>query len=288
MRQQGLTRYDVNSLRPISRTENPNTMVFPRISIPGDPYLHDLSVMNQRSAALSPIHSPHLQPPISVAPAAPPAVIPESHGQVHRGLLAHPEPEDDWSDILHHIPEIGISRFLYILKKYPAIIMIIIGAWTLWGKGWATDALKDVEKNMGITAIIGGASAAAGVVFTSQHHSNDKNNAKNQTITRMIISAINVILSITIVVFGTVTISNIHGEDENPNVLANTFTLNERTANAGTMIGFGLLTGIFALMSLLFGWQGLSKVRSEEKKVKDVKRRRQAAYNNPGMLMDTY
>lgn len=141
--------------------------------------------MSHRSPALSPaIHSaalsPALQPSASVALAAPPAINSEPQGQVHRGLLANPEPEDDWTEILHNIPEIGISRFLYLLKKYPAIVLVVIGAWILWGRGWSTTTLQTIEKNLGITGVVAGGVTAAGVIFTSQHHSNDKNAAKSQ------------------------------------------------------------------------------------------------------------
>lgn len=141
-------------------------------------------MLNHRSPALSPVSqagplSPPLQPPVSVAPAAPPAILPEPQGQVHKGLLANPEPDEDWSSILHNIPEIGISRFLYLLKKYPSIILIIIGAWILWGRGFDAE-LHKVETNMGITGVVSGIITAAGVVFISQHHSNDKDAAKTQ------------------------------------------------------------------------------------------------------------
>lgn len=104
----------------------------------------------------------------------------------------------------------------------------------------------------------------------------------------MIVSGINVVLSIVVVIFGTITISDIHSETESITPESPALTLNERTAHAGTMIGIGLLTGIFALMSFLFGWQGFSKVTTHEKRTKEISRRRQAAaYANPGMI-DTY
>uniref|UniRef100_A0AC34RQH2 Uncharacterized protein n=1 Tax=Panagrolaimus sp. JU765 TaxID=591449 RepID=A0AC34RQH2_9BILA len=283
---QGLIRIDNSTLRPMSRTENPNAVVLPRITLPGDSYLHELSTLSRSRGAIPSA----LQPSASVAPAAPPAVVTDPmRGSIQPALMANPEPETNWSDVLHNIQEIGISRFLYIIKKYPAVILIVLGAWLVWGRGYQTELLRDVEKNMGITGMVSGAVAAAGVIFASQHHSYDKNAAVFQTALRMFISVVNGLTAVALIVFATVAVSNVHGEKETKTPPNPQFSVNERTAIASVMIGVGLLLTIFAVMSLLFGWQALSKINDEDKRIKNIKRRRQAAaYSNTAAYIDDY
>lgn len=101
-------------------------------------------------------------------------------------------------------------------------------------------------------------------------------------------SVVNVITAVAVIVFGIIAITKVHNDDSTVAPDAPALTLNERTAHAGTMIGIGLLTGIFALLSIFFGWQGISKVHIEEKRTKAIKKRRQAAaYSNPEFI-DTY
>ena len=140
----------------------------------------------------------------------------QAGGQIHQGLLPGSITEDDdadpdWEAILHNIQEIGIHRFLTMIKKFPAIGLILVSIWIVWGRGFNTE-LKSIEKNMGISGIVGGVITAIGVTLTSQHHSNNKNSAKYQTWRRIIVSMINGLCAVAVIVFGAVALSDLHSK----------------------------------------------------------------------------
>uniref|UniRef100_A0AC34F927 Transmembrane protein n=1 Tax=Panagrolaimus sp. ES5 TaxID=591445 RepID=A0AC34F927_9BILA len=272
----GLTRYDGNSLRPLRTVGDPAVSIFPRVSLPGDGHLHEMNLLN-RSTALNPAFQP------------PPGTYGHQTGQIHQGFLPGTttivdDVDPDWESILHNIQEIGIHRFLTLIKKVPAIGLLLISLWIVWGRGFNT-VLEDVEKNMGIVGLVSGGITAVGVTLTAQHHSNNKNSAKYQTWRRIIVCSLNFLCSIAVIVFGIISLSDLHGKKENnPKMTFGSpiMSVNERTAHAGALTGVGLLIAIFSLLSLAFGISALMKVNKAEHKVKQAQRRqRSVEYLNP-------
>lgn len=104
----------------------------------------------------------------------------------------------------------------------------------------------------------------------------------------MFSSFVNFFTAIALIVFAIVAVSDVHAEKETkiPNVPQ--FSVNERTAIAGIMIGVGLLLAVFAIMSLLFGWQALSKINRKENQIKKIKQRQAAAFANTAGYFDDY
>uniref|UniRef100_A0A7E4UL53 MgtE domain-containing protein n=1 Tax=Panagrellus redivivus TaxID=6233 RepID=A0A7E4UL53_PANRE len=266
MTERGLRRYDPGTLHSISRLQNQHASIIPRISIPGDHYLHDLSSFNQGGTANTGIDT-----------------IGRQTGQIHRGLLANPEPAEDWELNLFNIQEVGTARFLHLLKKYPSIVILLFGLFVLWGRGFHVQNLTQEEKNMAISAIVAGATAIAGICVTSQHHSNDKDNAKKQLAGRITVGIINAVVSIVVIVFSTISLTKIHDKIEDDVAAAiNALNFDDRTAYAGILIGVSLLLGSFSLLSIIFGSQALRKIHKEEKVIKHERIRRQtAAYATP-------
>jgi uncharacterized membrane protein YidH (DUF202 family) len=270
-------------LRPLRTVGDPAISIFPRVSLPGgDNNLHEMNLMN-RSTHLSPA----LQPQIN-------GTLNRQTGQIHQGLLPGSttiidDGGPDWESILHNIQEFGIHRFLTLIKKVPAIALLLISLWIVWGRGFNT-VLEDVEKNMGIAGLIGGGITATGVTLTAQHHSNNKNAAKNQTWRRIIISCINFFCSIAVIVFGIVALSDLHSKPEPNGYKLPQMSVNERTAHAGALTGVGLLIAIFSLLSLAFGITALMKLNKAEHQVKQVQRRnRSIEYLNPAFgAVDTW
>uniref|UniRef100_A0AC35ERW6 Uncharacterized protein n=1 Tax=Panagrolaimus sp. PS1159 TaxID=55785 RepID=A0AC35ERW6_9BILA len=131
-----LPRYDGNTLRPLRPVGDPGVSIFPRLSLPGDGHLHEMNLLN-RSTGLNPAFQP-------------PGTYGHQTGQIHQGLLpgsitAADDADPDWESILHNIQEIGIHRFLTLIKKVPAIGLLLISLWIVWGRGFNT-VLEDVEK----------------------------------------------------------------------------------------------------------------------------------------------
>jgi uncharacterized membrane protein YidH (DUF202 family) len=267
-----LPRYDGNTLRPLRPVGDPGVSIFPRLSLPGDGHLHEMNLLN-RSTGLNPAFQP-------------PGTYGHQTGQIHQGLLpgsitAADDADPDWESILHNIQEIGIHRFLTLIKKVPAIGLLLISLWIVWGRGFNT-VLEDVEKNMGIVGLVSGGITAVGVTVTAQHHSNNKNSAKYQTWRRIIVCSLNFLCSIAVIVFGIISLSDLHSKPEAKNFAYPGMTVNERTAHAGALTGVGLLIAIFSLLSLAFGISALMKVNKAEHKVKEAKRRqRSVEYLNP-------
>jgi len=206
----------------------------------------------------------------------------------------------DWEERLFENYHIGIHRLIFIIRKFPSLVALIITIWVLFGRnqsanyfslgdGASTNStfiLDQQEKNQNISVFVTAVVALIGVVFGIRNHGNQNKSAVSQIISRLGSLTLSVVGEITSFVLGLIAIINLAKQTESttPDCFPKTcFSLNNRIVQSGIQLGLTLLSFILTMVAIFHGIKAIIGILYDRRVARRTQRRKQelASYSNP-------
>jgi purine-cytosine permease-like protein len=202
------------------------------------------------------------------------------------------EPVEDWETLLFNNQHIGIHRFAFLLTRYPAIIIILLSSWYLFGRGSDSTNLMTSENNMSIASLVAGILTALGTVVGGQNHNNSPKDAQTKSLVRVGSSVVNIVVILTAAAFAAVALGDLREQKETtlPTCYpVECLSLNERISSSGVILGLSILIVALSVFVLLYGIFAVLRLRRDRKHRRVAAQRNAAAYANPHVaLVDVF
>ncbi|CAJ0579833.1 unnamed protein product, partial [Mesorhabditis spiculigera] len=184
-------------------------------------------------------------------------------------------------------PALGLQRCAFVLQKFPALVMMFVSAWVLWGRGFEQKRISN-EGSASMFSFVTGAFVLASILFGSADHNNSYTRAKIMTNIRHILALVGGLASIAALILSA---SSIHPLDNEKNaqptgapsnVTDPAFDYRDRINNQAVLVGATALVILLSVIALVLGIIGLTQM---EKRLKEEKRRRRnvVSYDNPAI-----
>uniref|UniRef100_A0AC35U4A2 DUF202 domain-containing protein n=1 Tax=Rhabditophanes sp. KR3021 TaxID=114890 RepID=A0AC35U4A2_9BILA len=166
-----LSRYDAQTLEPL-----PQNRLIPRIPVS--------NIFAQSTRNLKDINAGYIESVSSINPGVPPFrpdPLPKVSKYEMDGMIL---PYDEGGK---HIPggALGMARFFFLFKKYPALLCMIVGMLLLFGKGKNSLELTNSENIMIYFAFITGIIVMIGTLHGIHNHNYSSQRAKFQTLIKI-------------------------------------------------------------------------------------------------------
>ncbi|CAJ0928622.1 unnamed protein product, partial [Mesorhabditis belari] len=182
-------------------------------------------------------------------------------------------------------PALGFQRCAFIIQKVPALVLMFVSSWVLWGRGMEQKRFGN-ESSGSIIAFVTGVFILGTILFGSLDHNNSYFRAKIMTNLRHIFVLIGGCASMIVLILAVSTIHPLNQEKKKTNpanyttFMADGFNYQERINNQAVLIGASAFIIFLSVIALVLGIIGLMQMKN---KLNAEKRRRRnvAAYENP-------
>ncbi|CAI2351786.1 unnamed protein product [Caenorhabditis sp. 36 PRJEB53466] len=198
-------------------------------------------------------------------------------------------PEDVDRLALFNNSSLGYQRVCFLLSRYPAVAMTIIGTWMLWGRGLGLSSKQSNENVCYIVSFVAGVYILVSQLLLSTGHGNSYKKEKILSNLYHFSNTIGLLISITVIVFASISFQHVKRVNHNidtctwqkpelgGNVAFYCFTPNERMIFLSILIGAAGLVCILYFFSGIYGCIGQSLMK---KKREDEYRQYAQAHDN--------
>jgi len=276
----GLLRYDPNTLEPLPNVrlssqqsvtmKYGNVSTFPRLS---NEYTRDYNVTNGEYNGKYNLSNGQ-------------DIFKTSSFKTSGGVQKIVTENLPWELRLNKNYYIGVHRFTFLLKKFPALAIGIIGALIFFGRGIVFDEKGNPAWTVSETEINAAAAAIGTTILTLlgsviigvYNHNHSHKNAYFQTVWRISFAIVISALAITTIVFSIQTLRDINlsdtAADKTPVCFPKgCFSLKERLVHAGIMLILSIVLVVLGVSTLIFGVVAITNIVRDRKEVNRLQAR---------------